>query len=709
MGERCTRYVHSCINSMSSGTAADALAAAQLQGRAAPHASHGKHGSGSGAVNTLADLVSTVRRTKGDIPPPLVGFTSTVLTSSNGDHIYVWGGRLVHVRRMVADLWTLDLRTLMWEKKWPMKESIDVGPTIYPNPRYFHSATAWNSKLVIFGGMGQDMKYDVRQPRDRPPTPEGHEGGPDPSLSVLNDILVYDSMTGLWTAPEVKMREGLEPPLARYAHLSTITNGCLIILGGQDILNRYIEQVCCLDLDTMTWVHTQKWKGHVGTYRSIATSRSVSVHAGGGAPNDSARPDTASSIGRENANSLAATLDASGPAATSLIDETLQLPYSAPPDPDEPVYTFTNYNFAEVRREFDMLSAPTSPDWTSTVTSLSDVMIGNPSLPPGLRFPTASMVGQYMVLTGTLITQQVSSFAIWVLDLSKARPPFPTSKRPRLPWTKIDAGHTLRTGSWNRAVTWKNNVVILGDRDREIAVDYNRRQNNFTHIVFVDLETFGFYQPPAQVLPLATQEFGLALLNNPALSDFDVTCSDGVRLPCSRNLLEARWPWFQRQSALHRDKFDQASPLEGVGQNGQPAVSRGEGSVKARELHLPAKSPIAQALLQYFYTLNIITPLQLSVNVLVGLLVLSQKYETDHLRSLVVHALHVHLSNGQGSPAAIYEAATLGRALALQTRALKLMMNHNAAAVAAKSKLRQRPPDIDTSRGASSGLGLENS
>lgn len=82
--------------------------------------------------------MSNVRRTKGDIPPPLVGFTSTVLSTSKGDHLFVWGGRLVHVRRMVADLWALNLHTLVWEKRWPPSDGVDLGPTVYPNPRYFH-------------------------------------------------------------------------------------------------------------------------------------------------------------------------------------------------------------------------------------------------------------------------------------------------------------------------------------------------------------------------------------------------------------------------------------------------------------------------------------------------------------------------------------------------------------------------------------------
>lgn len=192
-------------------------------------------------------------------------------------------------------------------------------------------------------------------------------------------------------------------------------------------------------------------------------------------------------------------------------------------------------------------------------------------------------------------------------------------------------------------------------------------------------QTFGFYQPPPQVLPLPTQELGLHLLNTPSLSDFEIVCNDGVRLPCSRRLLEARWPWFRNRMALYESKFSRPSDGDSATSEMTPVttacINASGQAHRPTELYLPTKGGVGQAFLQYFYTLNLITPHQLAVHILVGLLVLAQRYEIEHLRSLVVHALHVHLSNGQGSPAAIYEAATLGRALALQTRALKLMMN----------------------------------
>ena len=349
--------------------------------------------------------------------------------------------------------------------------------------QFVHSADAWGSKLVIFGGMGQMLDEDGRPRQDSGQT---ENGGPDPNLSVLSDILIYETVTRTWQYPETFVRPGVEAPLARYAHLSAVTNGCLIILGGQDILNRYIEQLSCLDLETLTYVQNTEWKGHAGTYRSIAVSRRVSTHPGG-AGSSSPRSSVANGDGRARATSLGS-MDTAATAATNSADESLQLPYTIPATSDEPVYTFTNYNFADVRRALDMISAPSAPTWSSSITPLSDLMLGAPSLPPGLRFPTASMIGSYLVLTGTLITQQVSSFAIWTLDLGKANSPASLAEKPKLVWQKIDAGHALKSGSWNRAVAWRNSVMILGDRDREIAVDYNKRQNNFTHVVQVDLE-----------------------------------------------------------------------------------------------------------------------------------------------------------------------------------------------------------------------------
>ncbi|KAK9898655.1 galactose oxidase [Cystobasidium minutum MCA 4210] len=648
------------------------------------------------AANTLADLTSCVRRTTGDVPPGLVGFSSTTI----GDKLYIFGGRLVHVRRMVNELRALDLNTLVWEKLWPLD---GVSESAGPQPRYFHSADAWGSKLVIFGGMGQSADSESQG------SSANGDGSSslDPNLSVLSDLLIYDTLTREWTTPDTKVREGVEPPLPRYAHLSATSNGCLVILGGQDVLNQYIEQMCCLELESMTYVQSSEWKGHAGTYRSVAVSRQLSVHPGG------ANRRNRGEAFEDRMNRMSMSNDDSEYAPSTEVhsqaDENLQLPYTTPATSDEPIYTYTNYNFADVQRALDMISPPSTPDWTSSICPLSEYMTGTPSLPPGLRFPTAAMVGTHLVLTGTLITQQVSSFAIWTLDLSKAVTPEDVLKRPSLAWQRIDAGHALRSGSWNRAVAWKNSVVILGDRDRDIAIDYNRRQNNFTHVVYVDLETFGIYNPPPRIPPLATQEFALSILNQPLLADFDLVCTDGVRLPCSRGILEAQWLWFKekldafkrsttaslKQAYEELEESTVASESSHTGTDPDATVVNGSLKVKnvnnertlqisPQELVLAENSEVGTAILHYFYTLNLITPLQHSPTILVSLLLFAKNYDLIHLRALCTHALHVRLAAGQASPATVYEAAALGGCLALQTRALKMMMSAN-------SKLKLRP------------------
>jgi len=42
-------------------------------------------------------------------------------------------------------------------------------------------------------------------------------------------------------------------------------------------------------------------------------------------------------------------------------------------------------------------------------------------------------------------------------------------------WMRVDPGSVLQRGSWNRAVGWKNQVVVLGDRGADfIPLTYTR-------------------------------------------------------------------------------------------------------------------------------------------------------------------------------------------------------------------------------------------
>ncbi|GAA5918084.1 hypothetical protein JCM5296_006755 [Sporobolomyces johnsonii] len=656
-------------------------------------------------VSSAADLTAAVRRTTGVRPPPLVGCSVTLVN----DAIFVFGGRLVPTRTMVSSLYSLDLRTLVWTQLWPPSSPSPSGestepaapaapvPSFGPQARYFHSACAWGDKLVIFGGEGYGDPPSAPSNADSDPAPSSSssaEADP-PALQTLGDLSIWDATKGCWLdVGEIKVAEGVERPAPRYAHLGVVSNAVgedgtgksyMLVMGGQDIRNTYLHSTNVLDLDSLTWVHSGTWDRHIGTYRAIATNAQLTVVPGGPLP---------PAAGAEGAMGLED-------------DETLvQLSYSEKPrlEKPEPLLLFSNFNFTQVRRDLDLVTSPLSSSSPLTPHALSSLMSG-PSLPPGLRFPNGTIIGRHLLIFGTFLSQVVNNFSIWALDLGPgggvgAQGMVEEGRGERMGWTRIDPGQVLARGSWNRAVGWRNNVVVLGDRERDIAADYDHRQTNFSHVAFVDLEAHGVYQPPPRPLPPLAQSFGLLSLSQPFLADFEIICSDGKRLGCSRKVLEDRWSWFrakveefkarasgvlaaqQKRAADAQAESEVGSIAEGQGEQPSststpPSTATGaadEARLTPRTLNLPEPCATVQAFLQYLYTLTLCTPLQLQLPVLSSLLVFAKTYDEPNLRALVVHALHELLSREGGAAPAVYEAATLGGCTALQIRALKVLM-----------------------------------
>ena len=158
------------------------------------------------------------------------------------------------------------------------------------------------------------------------------------------------------------------------------------------------------------------------------------------------------------------------------------LSYSELPTQDrpEPILVFSNFNFTDVRRDLDLLSSPTPPVRELETTPLSKLMTGL-ALPPGLRFPTGTIIGRHLLIFGTFLSQNVNNFSIWALDLGRAGASgtmdgLGNGEKGVLGWMRVDPGMVLSKGSWNRAVGWGNSIVVLGDRERDIALDYDHRQ-----------------------------------------------------------------------------------------------------------------------------------------------------------------------------------------------------------------------------------------
>jgi hypothetical protein len=576
---------------------------------------------------------------------------------------------------MVSDLYAFDLETYVWEKIAPFPED-DV-----PKPRYFHSTDTWNNQLIIFGGMSNEPNS---------PNPE--------ELCVLNDVRFFDLNTRHWL-PQSQFPAPVSDnfvPRARYAHLSSVSADRLFVIGGQDFYNTWLDDICVYDLLGKTWIQQRDYPRHCGTYRSVAVSSPLCVRL----PQEEAQTSQTPTILRPPGSRFREN-DPANSADFTPSDSLTHLPYSAAPTDDHPadIFLYSNYNFTDVKRELEVFSP--LPDTDFTIQERSSAMSGT-TFPPGLRFPTGAVLGTHLIIAGTYLAHSYQSFSIWVLDLLT------------MTWSRIDPGKAVESGSWFRGCVWpeQNKFYIFGNRNGNLVDDYNRRLLSWDHVAVIDLEAFGIYQPPPLKMDIPMQELGLAALEEKALADFEVICDDGRKIPCSRRLLEERWSWFklQRQELLEKALVTGESlsssvmhvklpELPGVAPDGE----RPDPRLTPRALHLSEPYPITLALMQYFYTLSLTTPLQLAPAVLSQLLVLAANYRITHLEALVKHAMHRALSNS--TSVGVYEVATLCGCRSLQIRALKTVMSYTQKRPRRDNKdsAGGRPPDSSSSGGGSGG------
>ncbi|KAL2264166.1 hypothetical protein VTK26DRAFT_1284 [Humicola hyalothermophila] len=510
----------------------------------------------------LSGLMCNVHRTTGREPHPLVGATTTIL----GDKLYVFGGRILSRNRaspLTANLYELDLIRRHWTK---LETTGDIPP-----PRYFHSMCALgDTKLVCYGGMS--------------PT-TGHQNSmlsqdQQPEVTVMSDIHIYDIPTRKWTYIPTQ-----DAPQGRYAHCACIlpssatfashraplsalqhnpstgnpnegriginidgTGGAeMIIVGGQDASNHYIEQISVFNLRSLKWVSTQPLGKSCGAYRSVVAPVPPSVSAKIGR----SLPTTT----RQDAGGISQEAKESG--SSMLI--------------------YSNYNFLDVKLELQIRS----PDG-----QLSERTMSGTYSPPGLRFPNGGIIDTHFVVSGTYLTSSKQEYALWALDLRT------------LTWSRIDAGGAVFSqGSWNRGVLWnrRNAFVVLGNKNRSLVDDYNHRRINFSHVCMVELEAFGFYDNPRKTSPMsgfvsasspytgpglslarkagftaggryhsrAAEELGEKALAMRELADMDILCIGGERIPINSRIVARRWgPYFVqllREGTATQDGSDAAT------------------------------------------------------------------------------------------------------------------------------------------------------
>lgn len=665
----------------------------------------------------LSGLMCNVHRTTGREPPPLVGATTTVL----GDKLYVFGGRVLSRSRpapLTSDLYELDLIRRHWSK---LEATGEVPP-----PRYFHSMCALgDTKMVCYGGMSPSP--------NQPAAPEQQQA----EVTVMSDIYVYDATTKAWTFLPTQ-----DAPQGRYAHCACVlpssasfsstkaplsalqhnpssanpnegriginidgSGGAqMVVVGGQDGANHYIEQISVFNLRSLKWTSTQSLGKSCGAYRSVAAPLPPSISGKVG----KAQVNGSRSDGMNN---------------------------SEPRETGSSMLIYSNYNFLDVKLELQIRA----PDGSLTEKPMSGTYS-----PPGLRFPNGGVIDTHFVVSGTYLTSSKQEYALWALDLRT------------LVWSRIDAGGSVFSqGSWNRGVLWnrRNTFVILGNRKRSLVDDYNHRRINFSNVCMVELEAFGFYDNPRKISPLsgfisasspysgpglvlarkagytaggrfhsrASEELGEKALAMRELADMDILCIGGERIPVNSRIVARRWgPYFVqllREGAASQDGNDAATLRSGLAGNprasamtitpqsrsatetptsmastltasnavalgaertGTPGGHRNQGddinpatvntaptpkslapNARPRCLYLPHTYLTVQALLHFLYTSSLppVTSPLCTPQILCSLLQVSRPYRVDGLLEAVVGRLHSLLDSRNA--AAVFNATAM--------------------------------------------------
>lgn len=515
----------------------------------APSPATGQHTQPTSGTTNLSGLVCNVHRSTGKEPHALVGATTTIL----GDKLYVFGGRVLSRRRppLTSDLYELDLIRRHWTK---VETVGDIPP-----PRYFHSMCALgDTKLVCYGGMSP-MSSPSSQAQGGTTQQQASAMDSQSEVTVLSDIHIYDAPSRTWVYIPTS-----NTPQGRYAHCAAVTPSAatftsanaplsaihhnpasanpnqgsigvdldgrggaeMIIVGGQDSANHYIEQVSVFNLRSLKWTSTHTLGRSCGAYRSVVAPLTNLP---------------ASRIGRglepeEDLEESTGNLEKSHFGSSMLI--------------------YSNYNFLDVKLELQVRLSD---------GSMAEKPMNGQFGPPGLRFPNGGVLDNHFVVSGTYLTSSKQEYALWALDLRT------------LIWSRIDAsGSVFTQGSWNRGILWarRNVFVILGNRKRKLVEDYNHRRLNFSNICMVELEAFGLYDNPRLVRPTSSYpsisapiiprslafkasglggrplsnaaiELGQMIMSSRELTDMDLVAISGERVRVNSHLLACRWgPYF---------------------------------------------------------------------------------------------------------------------------------------------------------------------
>ncbi|EEB08468.1 Ras1-Scd pathway protein Ral2 [Schizosaccharomyces japonicus yFS275] len=296
---------------------------------------------------SLNDITLLVQSTKGQVPPPVIGETSVIIDN----HVYVFGGRDAQSKKLRSNMYKMDISNFYWS-------ALNSEESRLPTPRYFHSSTVWNNKVILFGGIGVDE---------------------NDQLYVLNSLEVFDIITESWEAFGSVDQDPNLIPTPRYGHLVSVLGDYLFVFCGQDLANNYIEEVGVLDLIQQKWVYLGPFRHHCGIYRANVLENVTKA--------------------------MQTNLRAAPPIVPS--DETFI----------GTIAVYSNHNFANVRRMLFVMDVTRTQNGEFTIREQDySEMLKGASMPPGLRFPVVYSAGCNIVIAGVFLTSSKQAFVFWAFS-----------------------------------------------------------------------------------------------------------------------------------------------------------------------------------------------------------------------------------------------------------------------------------------------------
>lgn len=184
-------------------------------------------------------------------------------------------------------------------------------------------------------------------------------------LVVLNDVRFFDITTFRWlpAEPHSPATDGAADPIdpvtstnesrnefiprARYAHLSSVSGARLYVVGGQDLQNAWLDDICVYDLRAHRWAARRPYPRHAGTYRSVAVAAQLRVrdHSREKAEDRTAL-NSDSNLGPPGGRFSVDRRPSSGKGEYTPSENLVHLPYSTEPTEDYPneIFLYSNYN-----------------------------------------------------------------------------------------------------------------------------------------------------------------------------------------------------------------------------------------------------------------------------------------------------------------------------------------------------------------------------